>query len=139
MGIRQTLVLAVASWASAARAAPPASPSQSNCAAAPVELDALVDATRRGEEAFAQMNLDGLERAHEAAVGVVPCLTERVSRVAAADFHRLVALKGFTEEDVLKLTADDANETATEMLLREVQQPHRAFCSSQGQRHIFDE
>ena len=39
----------------------------------------------------------------------------------------------------LKLTADDANETATEMLLREVQQPHRAFCSSQGQRHIFDE
>ena len=39
----------------------------------------------------------------------------------------------------LKLTADDANETATEMLLREVQQPHRAFCSSKGQRHIFDE
>ena len=33
----------------------------------------------------------------------------------------------------LKLTADDANETVTEMLLREVQQPHRAFCSSKGQ------
>ena len=37
------------------------------------------------------------------------------------------------------LVCDDANETATEMLLREVQQPHRAFCSSKGRRHIFDE
>ena len=58
-------------------------------------------------------------------------------------FRVFVSLGAFKHASLirrgLKLTADDANETATEMLLREVQQPHRAFCSSQGQRHIFDE
>ena len=58
-------------------------------------------------------------------------------------FRVFVSLGAFKHASLirrgLKLTADDANETATEMLLREVQQPHRAFCSSKGQRHVFDE
>jgi len=52
-------------------------------------------------------------------------------------FRVFVSLGAFKHASLIRL--DDANETATEMLLREVQQPHRAFCSSKGQRHIFDE
>lgn len=56
-------------------------------------------AARRGEAAFASMNLARLQVADAQALSIIPCLVDPLPVEAAADFHRLRALRAFTEDD----------------------------------------
>lgn len=52
-----------------------------------------------GERAFAEMSLAQLQVADAQALATIPCLVDPVPVEAAADFHRLRALRAFTEDD----------------------------------------
>ena len=62
-------------------------------------LAAFRAAARRGEDAFASMNLARLQVADAQALSTIPCLVDPLPVEAAADFHRLRALRAFTEDD----------------------------------------
>jgi hypothetical protein len=59
-------------------------------------LDAFKAFARDGERAFAEMDLLALTRSRDAALAVIPCISEPVPVPVAADFHRLMALAAFT-------------------------------------------
>lgn len=56
-------------------------------------------AARQGEQAFAEMSLAQLQVADAQALATIPCLVDPIPVEVAADFHRLRALRAFTDDD----------------------------------------
>ena len=55
-----------------------------------------LDATSvRGEQAFADLDLDGLTEARDEAVSLLPCLVEPIAPGQAAAYHRLMGMHAF--------------------------------------------
>ncbi len=62
-------------------------------------LDDLRDAYRRGEDAFANLDLGGLEGATADAQSSLPCLNEPIPPLDVAAYHRLMGLSAFASQD----------------------------------------
>ena len=62
-------------------------------------LDELRDAYKRGEAAFANLDIEGLEGASGDAEEALPCLNEPIQPLDVAAYHRLMGLNAFAEQD----------------------------------------
>ena len=74
---------------------PSASAQSASSCAEPTTLAQLEDATERGQAAFADLDLDGLNAASAEAEAVLPCLSEPIDTDAAAAYHRLMGMNAF--------------------------------------------
>ena len=60
-------------------------------------LEQLRSAYKQGEEAFSNLDLDGLTGASDDAEGALPCLNEPIDPYDASAYHRLMGLNAFAE------------------------------------------
>ncbi|MCB9743186.1 MAG: hypothetical protein H6740_11350 [Alphaproteobacteria bacterium] len=63
--------------------------------AQPSTLSQLNAASVRGEQAFADLDLDALTEARDEAVSLLPCLSEPITPSQAAAYHRLMGMHAF--------------------------------------------
>ncbi|MCP4810140.1 MAG: hypothetical protein GY913_24575 [Proteobacteria bacterium] len=66
---------------------------------APTSLSQLKDATVRGEESFANLDIDGLGQAAGDAETALPCLSEAITPRDAAAYHRLMGMHAFATQE----------------------------------------
>ena len=69
-----------------------------DCASA-TTLSQLKDATVRGEESFANLDLEGLGQAATDAETALPCLSEAITPRDAAAYHRLMGMHAFATQE----------------------------------------
>lgn len=67
---------------------------------APVGTDAVQGALDTAELAFANLDVTAFDGATDAALGLLPCVSEPMSRQLAASVHRFVGLRRFVDRDL---------------------------------------
>ncbi len=80
-------------------AGPPAWADEPGDCPVATSMEQFLEAARRGEDAFAAMDLLALSEARQQALGGLPCLQEPVTTCEAAAFHRMMAMAAFTSGD----------------------------------------
>lgn len=72
----------------------------------PTTLSQLKDATVRGEESFANLDIEGLNQAATDAETALPCLSEPITPRDVAAYHRLMGMHAFANQERERVQAE---------------------------------
>lgn len=74
--------------------------------ASPTTLSQLKDATVRGEQSFANLDIEGLNQAATDAQTALPCLAEPITPRDVAAYHRLMGMHAFASQERDRVQAE---------------------------------
>ncbi len=72
----------------------------------PTTLSVLQDAYARGEQSFANLDIEGLNQASDDAAQALPCLSESITLNDAAAYHRLMGMSAFANQERDRVKAE---------------------------------
>ncbi len=72
----------------------------------PTTLSVLQDAYARGEQSFANLDIEGLNQASDDAAQALPCLVEPITLNDAAAYHRLMGMSAFANQERDRVKAE---------------------------------
>ena len=128
-------------WLIGASLAQDADYSRDSCAEE-TNLEELRVAYREGEEAFSNLDIDGLTGASDDAEGALPCLNEPIDPLDASAYHRLMGLNAFAAQDADTMQGEFHAARKLEpgyQVPEEVAPPGHPMIEAYNKAHIADE
>lgn len=105
-------------------------------------LEHLRSAYKDGEQAFSNLDLEGLTGASDDAEGALPCLSEPIDPYDASAYHRLMGLNAFAEQDTDTMQGEFHAARKLEpgyVVPEEVAPPGHPMIEAYNKAHIADE